>query len=736
MFGVYNILETIGQGGMGVVYRAHDTSLDRVVALKVLKEDLRGSKQVAARFQREAQAFASLNHPNIVHIYSVGSVGRIPYFAMELIEGAPLSRIMKRDKRIDWERALHIAQQIAEALSSAHDAHIIHRDIKPGNILVNADDRAYVTDFGIAKVLTAETQLTVEGSRLGTPQYMSPERCMNREITPVSDLYSLGVLLFQMISGRLPYESSSPVELIKKIVSDPPARLSDHVPDIPEDVERLVAYLIEKKPEDRPQSAREVANLCRRVIEGEPLFEDSGAASTLRDFREGLSTPTPGSTSHSGLDSGSISSHLEPLRQRWNRLSGTARVWLIGAGAVVVAAAMGQLFARQANEGYALDVVRRWDRSTAQWTLSALPAEFIPESAGVTLVRMNMPLFSPGRLIAAGTSGFAVELHGWEDSARAGHAGIAAVAPLEQRVRLVVTPVRSPDTLPLDILGADQAGSPAFADIDAVFFARHFGDWRGESQPALYMADARLKKEHYGRPVVSLSDLSKAAGRDIARLGPVAVAASRRQFVMAAGGPAGWQLFRVTLNSRARPTAIEAVTEPGLEVHQAAYSEDGGILFMHAASESGGLVFRRLGADDGAAEPAVLWEGGPGTVSLDLAEHGALVILPAETPESETQLAAIDVTGGVTDFGPAASAAFHPNGGVVFSDRDRRGNLQLWTSDLAHPEERRQLTFLAMGLRAQVCVSQDGRHALGVVADEGLPRLVLVDLAEAGREPF
>ena len=187
MFGNYEIIETVGQGGMGVVYRAKDTSLGRIVALKVLKDDLRVHKPLVARFQREAEAYATLNHPNIVHIYSVGAVGNIPYIAMEFIEGGTLSVTMKRERRIPWERALKIAEQIAEALGSAHEVGIIHRDIKPGNIMLSADEHAYVTDFGIAKVLTAETKLTMEGSRLGTPQYMSPERCRKETGTASSD---------------------------------------------------------------------------------------------------------------------------------------------------------------------------------------------------------------------------------------------------------------------------------------------------------------------------------------------------------------------------------------------------------------------------------------------------------------------------------------------------------------------------------------------------------------------
>ena len=295
LFGQYNILETLGHGGMGVVYRAHDTSLDRIVALKVLREDLRTQKHVVARFQREAEAIAMVTHPNIVHIYSVGAVGKIPYLAMEYIEGDPLSKIMQRERQLPWETVFEVGEQVARALASAHEANIIHRDIKPGNVLVDKEWHAVVTDFGVAKVLTAETQLTVDGSRLGTPQYMSPERCLNKEITTSSDIYSLGVLMFQMIAGRLPYRAKDPIELLRKIVSTPPARLRDYMPDIPDDVERLVAHMIEKNPNDRPPSANDLAELIARVRAGKPLVEeDDGMGVAMDELRESLATPTPG----------------------------------------------------------------------------------------------------------------------------------------------------------------------------------------------------------------------------------------------------------------------------------------------------------------------------------------------------------------------------------------------------------------------------------------------------------
>jgi serine/threonine protein kinase len=383
MFGPYDILETVGQGGMGLVYRATDTSLDRIVALKVLRDDLRTNQHVVARFQREAEAFASLNHPNIVHIYSVGKVGLIPYIAMEFIDGEPLSTLMKRERRIPWKRALSIAVQVAEALESAHASHIIHRDIKPGNILVSKNDHAYVTDFGIAKILTADTQLTIEGSRLGTPQYMSPERCLNKDVTASSDLYSLGVLVFQLITGRLPYESKDPVELIRMIIKDPPNRISDFIDEVPKDADRLIAYLLEKDPQKRPPSAAEWAHLTRRVLDGKPLFEDESAfTDSLQEMRNTVATPTP-------FDGEPSQKNVKSIRHYWEGLpqggKNTIRVLLILFLGYVIGG-----FYRIVTEPatlYSLQSLPEPDLSS--WYQSSELFELAEESVGVSILAIN-----------------------------------------------------------------------------------------------------------------------------------------------------------------------------------------------------------------------------------------------------------------------------------------------------------------------------------------------------------
>ena len=168
MIGDYEVIAEIGRGGMGIIYKARDKALDRIVALKVLREEVRSQPRLVERFRREARAAACLNHPNIVQIYAVSTTEATPFIAMEYIDGVPLSQVMQQDGPLPWARALDIIEQVARALSCAHASQVVHRDIKPSNILLDHQDTAYVTDVGIAKLLTLEEQLTVDGVRLGS----------------------------------------------------------------------------------------------------------------------------------------------------------------------------------------------------------------------------------------------------------------------------------------------------------------------------------------------------------------------------------------------------------------------------------------------------------------------------------------------------------------------------------------------------------------------------------------
>ena len=455
LFGPYEIQETVGQGGMGVVYRAHDTALDRAVALKVLKDDLRAQSAVVARFQREGEAFAKLNHPNIVHIFSVGKVGDIPYLAMEFIDGEPLARIMKRERRLDWKRSLHIAEQVAEALASAHEQGVIHRDIKPGNILVDKNNKAFVTDFGIAKILSAETQLTLDGSRLGTPQYMSPERCQNKEVSPASDIYSLGVLLFQMIAGHLPYDAETPVSLIRQITFDPPRRLRDYVQDIPSDVERLVAYLVEKDPRDRPPDAHAVALLCRRVREGKPLVDDSsGMGAALANFRDTLGTPTPfGSSDFDSQPDNAQGVWRRFVRSRlvqtaWSPVFAAVLAVLIGSTLV------GVWIAERMNAGYAFEEVRAIHPAVERWQVPPTLAEFQREGDNLVIASMQLRDFAPERLVWGGGRLY-VGLAGQTGTNRAGESALAVMNPVALSARLLLAPAPA-ETIPAVVWAGDE----------------------------------------------------------------------------------------------------------------------------------------------------------------------------------------------------------------------------------------------------------------------------------------
>ncbi len=225
----YAIRRCLGKGGMGAVYLAQDVTLDRPAAIKVLLQMLAGQPGILERFEREAKAAAKLSHPNIVQIYGVRLDNTLPYIAMEYVDGTPLDDLLRQGGAMRWDEALRIVQQVAAALDCAHGHGIVHRDIKPANILVDHQGRVRVTDFGVAKVTQAATQLTADGTFIGTPQYMSPEQCGVGEVGPRSDLFSLGVTVYELLTGRTPFQGDTPASLIFKITKDAPEPLTRYV---------------------------------------------------------------------------------------------------------------------------------------------------------------------------------------------------------------------------------------------------------------------------------------------------------------------------------------------------------------------------------------------------------------------------------------------------------------------------------------------------------------------------
>ena len=304
--GKYRIEQRLSAGGMGAVYRARHLLMDRPVALKVLHQRLVADEAARIRFQREARAAVLLQHQNAVSVTDFGETADgYVYLVMELLEGPTLREILVKEAPIETARAISIMLQASAAVAAAHEAGIIHRDLKPSNILVTQSPDVpavvKVLDFGVAK-LAADTidddegaiTLRQAGALIGTPRYMAPEQYNGHDLTPAADVYSLGVILYEMLTGMAPFTGSTTAEIAAKHASDPPHPPRQIVAAIPEDVERVVLHALEKVPEDRPQDAEE---FHRELLEtAERLGLEHHASTSVPDMEavrgEGVESPS------------------------------------------------------------------------------------------------------------------------------------------------------------------------------------------------------------------------------------------------------------------------------------------------------------------------------------------------------------------------------------------------------------------------------------------------------------
>lgn len=268
--GKYQIVEPLGEGGMASVYKAFDPSLERYVAIKIIRAMNQIDSDFLIRFKREARALAKLDHPYILKVLDYGEENDLPYLVMPYVAHGTLKQYI--NKRIGYEKAIEIILPIAEALSYAHNRKIIHRDIKPANILFGESEEPILSDFGIAKMLDAgeQTQLTGTGLGIGTPAYMAPEQ-WNGIADERTDIYALGIVLYELITGRCPFQADTPAAILIKQVQDPLPRPTKFIPDLPENVEALLFKALAKEPALRFQSMQEFIHGMSSVLHGRPV---------------------------------------------------------------------------------------------------------------------------------------------------------------------------------------------------------------------------------------------------------------------------------------------------------------------------------------------------------------------------------------------------------------------------------------------------------------------------------
>ncbi len=311
-FGQYQLIEPISSGGMATIYKAYQPALDRVVAIKVLPEFLLNQPGFLERFKIEAQAIARLDHPHILPIYDYGEAERTPYLVMKYVPGGTLKDLMARGP-IDPRQAALLLRQMAEALEHAHHKGIIHRDVKPSNVLLQNGRWVQLMDFGLAKIMTGTSNITASGTGVGTPDYMSPEQAQGVLIDQRTDIYSLGVVLYQMLAGDVPFHAETPMAVMLKQIVEPPPSLRLKNPDISPAVEQVVLKAMAKAREERYAHAVEFAEAYESAL-------DSGA--TLPTVQTPAEPPTP------------LAPPIERRRSPWPIVAG-----VIAALAVVIAIA-------------------------------------------------------------------------------------------------------------------------------------------------------------------------------------------------------------------------------------------------------------------------------------------------------------------------------------------------------------------------------------------------------------
>jgi serine/threonine-protein kinase len=432
LLGQFEVREVCGRGAMGTVYRAHQRTMDRPVAVKILRRDLLIEPGVVRRFLREARAAAKLAHPNIVTVHLVGeTTDGVPFLAMEFVDGVSLEGLLEAEGRQPAARTLALCKQIAIALAEAHQAGIVHRDLKPANILVTSRGRqrdlVKVLDFGIAKIVhsdgSAESQVTRDGMIFGTPHYIAPEQATGSEIDHRADLYSLGVIMFRLATGRLPFEGGAGMQVVLKHLREPPPRPRAIEPAIPVPLEELILTCLAKDPAQRPATAEALVAEIEWIEAALPSLTAAAPppSGTLLGVGPGaVAASTP------GVRARATGALRAPERRRWRRTV------VAGAAALAVGAAAG-IFAGRARrvEAPRAGVASPLAPAPPRLSAPSLLLEHKVEEGGVTL---RAGLVAPPRLGVPASLRILVSAAGGD-----ARVALAAHAPTGRELTLPVT---------------------------------------------------------------------------------------------------------------------------------------------------------------------------------------------------------------------------------------------------------------------------------------------------------
>jgi eukaryotic-like serine/threonine-protein kinase len=408
--GRYELDGIVGRGGMAEVYRARDIRLDRVVAVKTLREDLARDQTFQARFRREAQSAASLNNPSIVAVYDTGEDNsggsHIPYIVMEYVDGRTLRDLLREDRRLLPERALEITDGVLRALDYSHRSGIVHRDIKPGNVMLTRGGQVKVMDFGIARAVSdAQATMTQTAQVIGTAQYLSPEQARGERVDARSDLYSTGCLLYELLTGRPPFLGDSPVAIAYQHVRENPVPPSRVDPEVPQWADAIVLRAMAKDPRDRYQSAAEMRTDIQRALQGMPIAGPRTSAYGAPTQRVGPATAM------AGMPTGAIDDYQYgdgdgyPPDRRRRRLA--MWLWILGA-ALVLAVVGGVAYAilGGGNSGHAVPQVNGLPVKQAEQEITKAGLKYtVVDQPSATIAKDTVINTSPqnGNVVAAGT---------------------------------------------------------------------------------------------------------------------------------------------------------------------------------------------------------------------------------------------------------------------------------------------------------------------------------------------